>query len=683
MDRRNFIKLGALGTIILGSGIPACNFQNKGSSEEKTAEIGVVGGTPAGIMAAIAASRAGSKVMLMEHYKHVGGMSTNGLGKSDITNKEAIAGLFQEFTQRVLRYYEDNYGKDSENVKLCKDGYYYEPSVAEQVFNQMIREEKNITVLLNHQLEKAVMKSDKIDGAVFKDKETGEKKTIKANVFIDATYEGDLYALAGAEYRLGREGRNEFSEKHAGHIFFDYEDKVILDGSTGKGDDRLPAYTYRLCMTDDPDNSYVLKDPPPGYNRENYLDYFNDLKEGRLSAPKEFKEGYGYYKEHFDTMVRVFSFTELPNRKYDVNMNPRPLGFPFVEENYEYPESDWKGRQKIFKRLRELTLGLIYFVQNDSAVPKEHRELARKYHLPLDEFIDNEHFPWQLYIREARRLKGQYTLTESDVRLQGDKERNTIFHDSVITGEFPIDSFPVSDQPSPDRVVLEGYIGMLEIPEYQVPYRILIPEKIQGLIVPVAASATHIGFSTLRMEPLWMGIGQVAGMAAHLAINRSVDVKEIPLIHLQNLLINNDQIITYFKDIDKADKAFRAVQFWGTKGFFDSYYAKVKDPLRAKDLGIWLDKFHETMNIDQVKQSASDNKEVRISYILNLIKELGKKHNLWNEANPSNNKLGQFDLNPEKWLYKTREHSFEVLRGEACLALYNLFMAIYNQKKSL
>jgi hypothetical protein len=341
---------------------------------------------------------------------------------------------------------------------------------------------------------------------------------------------------------------------------------VFLQGSTGEADKKLQAYTYRFCLTDDPKNSFVLKEPPSGYNRENYLKYFEDLKEGRLGPPKVFKEGHGYYPEHFNTMMRVFSFARIPNRKFDVNINPRPLGFPFAGENYAYPEANWHEREKIFKRHRELALGLLYFVQNDPEVPKEQREMACQYHLSLDEFADNEHFPWQFYVREARRLKGRYTLNENDVKLQEGTKRTKIFNDSIISGEFPIDSFPVSKEPSPDKKVLEGYIGMLEIAPYQVPYSILVPEKLEGLIVPVAASTTHVAFSTIRMEPLWMGIGQAAGTAAHIASKMNVDFKDVPINQLQKLLIDNQQIITFFKDIGINDKAFKAFQFWGQKG---------------------------------------------------------------------------------------------------------------------
>lgn len=667
MDRRGFIKLGALGTLISGTGIGACVSTESSSSNTASTEVAVVGGTPGGIMAAISAARSGARVILVEYHGHVGGMSTSGLGKSDIENKDAIAGLFKEFVQNVRKYYVDKYGEGSENVIKCKDGYYYEPSVAELVFNQMLQKEKNIETWLDHQVEGAEMRGDRIVGALFRNRKTGETRTIQAKVFVDATYEGDLYAHAGAEYRLGREGKSDFGEAHAGRIFFDFNEKVFLEGSTGEGDKKLPAYTYRLCLTDVPENSYVLTEPPPGYDRERYVKYFDDLKEGRLSAPKTFKEGHGYYADHFDTMVRIFSFTEIPNGKYDVNINPRPLGFPFAGENYDYPEAGWKDREKIFQRHREITLGMIYFAQNDPEIPEAHRAMARKYHLPLDEFRDNQHFPWQFYIREARRLKGKYTLTENDLEIMEGASRTTVFEDTMITGEFPIDSFPVSKEPSKDKKVLEGYIGMLEISPYQIPYRIMLPEKIKGLIAPVAASTTHVAFSTVRMEPQWMSIGQVAGIAAHMAIVEGIDVADVSIPVLQRKLIENGQILTYFSDLARDDKAFKAAQFWGTKGFFNSYEARLREALAPEDLGRWIERFKSLSGLTAVKGLSDRSGKITISdfnAILQSVEDAqkGKKNSA---AHPSAHGYG--------WLYEERDSSSPVLRGEVCLALYRAF----------
>lgn len=650
MKRRSFIKLGALGTILYGTNLVSCTTKGSGGKDG----VVIVGATPAGIMAAVAAARLGTKVTLTEYHGHIGGMSTSGLGKSDIENKDAIAGLFKEFTGRVKKYYVDKYGEDSENVTKCKDGYYYEPHVAETVFNDMIKAEKNITLLTNYQIEKVVTEDDTVREVEFTDRQSGKTVSLQGHVFVDATYEGDLFGLAGAAYALGREGRSDYNEEHAGKIFFDYDDKTILPGSTGNADKALPAYTYRLCLTDDPNNSYKLTEPPADYNRDRYTKYFDDLKAGRLGGPKVFREGHGYYSAHFNTMVRVFSFAEIPNNKYDVNINPRPLGFPFPEENLDYIEAGWSQREKVFQHHRNLVLGLLYFVQNDEEVPEEHRKLANQYHLPKDEFTDNTHFPWQLYVREGRRLKGKYVLNQNDVTLK-ETGRNTVFFDSIIAGEFPIDSFPTTKEPAANGKVLEGYIGLLTISPYQIPYRILIPEKVKGLIVPVAASTTHVAFSTVRMEPLWMGLGQVAGTAAWMACDKEQDVSEVNAELLQKRLLEYNQILTYFEDLPITDPAFKAVQFLGTKGFFDSYQSRAHEPLDQETWAKWNTLFGQLAGKEMPSVLPELSLETFRDVLTNTdtnLKSLIEKPGL---------------------LYPDRDANTPLLRGEACMMYYEAF----------
>ncbi len=627
------------------------------SEKSNTYDIVVVGATPAGIMSAIAAARHGAAVVLAEYHDHIGGMSTSGLGKSDIENKEAVSGLFREFTKRVHRYYIDKYGEGSKDVQLCREGYYYEPSVAELIFHEMIREEESIQLLLGYQIESARTESGAIVEAGFKNRRTGEFLNLKGKVFIDATYEGDLYALAGAEYRLGREGKEEFGEKHAGKIFFDHNDHLILPGSTGEGDDNLPAYTYRLCLADDPDNSYILREPPPGYDRDNYTAYFSDLKEGRLGGPKVLREGHGYYPAHFNTMLRVFSFAEIPNRKYDVNINPRALGFPFPEENRDYVEAGWEQRERVFQRHRELVLGLLYFVQNDPEVPADHRKMANEYHLPLDEFTDNGHFPWQLYVREARRLKGKYTLTEKDLNPSGATSRSTIFQDSIIAGEFPIDSFPVTKEPSSGKEVLEGYICLLEILPYQVPLRIMLPEKTRQLIVPVAASTSHVAYSTIRMEPQWMGMGHAAGALARLAVEGQWNTDAVPVHILQKVLLEEGQVLTFFDGLDTGDKAFQAAQFWGTRGFFTTYRAELRKPLSKEELGRWVEIFSGETGLNQLNTGEETLAHAGFD---RLIRALEKEAGLAN-------------MDTLDWKYGPGNPDSPVLRGEACMAFFELY----------
>lgn len=505
-------------------------------------DIVIYGGTPGGISAAIAAARLGREVTLVEYNDHLGGMTTSGLGKSDIENRAMIGGIFKEFVAGVLEHYVKTYGAEHENTKLCQDGYYAEPHVAEKVFEAMIAREPKITVMKGWRLLLASSSNHSLSSITVVNRHQDVHKELTARVFMDATYEGDLYALAGTKFRLGRESREEFNEPHAGVVYFDYQTHEFLPGTTGKGDDALPAYTYRLCLTKDPANAARMTEPPPGYKREDYLGYFADLKAGRLAGPKVFKPGRGYNPKHFDTLVRALSVADIPNNKCDVNINPRPLGFPFPEENRGYIEGDEATRERIRQRHRSLVLGLLWFLQNDPEVPEAHRALANEMHLPKDEFTDNAHFPWQLYVREGRRLLGEHTLTEHDITGKGQEPKH--HDDSIAVGEFPIDSFPARKRQPGDTIVLEGYLGMLDYitRPYEIPYRVMIPLKVDGLIVPVAASTTHVAFSSIRMEPTWMALGQAAGVAAHLAIQHEVEPRQVPVKELQTILSSQGQV---------------------------------------------------------------------------------------------------------------------------------------------
>lgn len=553
-------------------------------------DIVVVGGTPGGIAAAVTAARQGRSVALLEYHAHLGGMAASGLGKSDVETKEAIGGLWREFVGRVSEHYVRTYGPDHENVKLCRDGYYYEPSVAEKIFDSMVAEQPKVRVFRRHRLDGAVRIGNRLVGLFAKDRDSGVRREFRAGVFIDATYEGDLAAAAGAVFRLGREGRADFNELHAGVVYMDYETRTFLPGTTGEGDRRLPAFTYRLCLTKDEANSHRLMVPPPNYDRSRYVGYLDDWKAGRFAPPKQLKEGIGYYAPTFGTVVRALSMADIPNGKLDVNINPRPLGFPFTEENYDYPEADWTKREEISERIRNLTLGLIWFLQNDAAIPAEHRQLARQFNFPKDEFADNRNFPWQLYVREARRIVGEYTLTENDLIVGPALGRTRIHADSVAAGEYPIDSFPVRKREPGHDIALEGYILMLEkyTQPYHIPYRIMVPKDVDGLLVPVAASTTHIAFSSIRLEPTWMALGQAAAMAAHLALRDGVQPRQVAVEGLQRALLRGGQVLTFFKDIERASPDYPALQYFGTKGFFPDYHAQARQPVSRATAREWL-----------------------------------------------------------------------------------------------
>ncbi len=487
----------------------------------------VIGGTPGGVAAAVTAAQLGHDVTLVEYHSRLGGMAASGLGWSDIEDKRLVQGIFREFVARVNAYYIEKYGADSEQVKLCKGGYHYEPSVAEHIFNIMVAEQPRITVLKGHILTGAETISGRLVAVTVKSRESGRVQTLEAPVFVDATYEGDLVAASGAEFRLGREAREAFGEPHAGHIYHAPGGERI--GGTGAGDSRLPAFTFRIPLSRAPENRTPLKEPE-GYDRNRYVGYFEDLKSGRFGK---------------NLFTVVFTVRRLPNDKVELNMKPKTLGFVFAEENKGYIEGDWTARERITKQIRDLSLGLLWFLQSDPDVPENARTMARTYGLCADEFPENGNFPFQLYVREGRRLVGEYTLSERNITEQPGLASERFHSDAVAAGNYPIDSFPTQKRQPGDTIVLEGYLGMLLAitKPYQYPYRIMVPKKVDGLIVPVPASATHVAFSSLRMEPTWMALGQAAGIAAHLSLHHVIELRDVPTGELQAELRKQGAVI--------------------------------------------------------------------------------------------------------------------------------------------
>jgi hypothetical protein len=550
---------------------------------DQDVDVVVYSATPGGIGTAITAARMGRSVALVEPQNHVGGMTASGLSHSDVITRAAIGGLYREFVAKVYRYYVDKYGAGSENVRLSDNGYACEPGVAEKILEGMIAAEPRIRLFKGYTLEKVSRMGRRLVAMRARQLSTGRLENFRGRIFADASYEGDLVAAAGAAYRVGRESRAEFNELHAGVIYVNPRTHAIMAGTTGAGDRRVQAYTVRLCLSVDPANSYIPTEPPPGYRRELYLPYLDDWKAGLMGDPKPDRPGAG-------TVLRAFTLTPIPNRKYDANSWPLALAYPFAEESNDYPEGSPEVRRKIVEKIRNVTLGLLWFIQHDPDVPAEHRQVANRFHLALDEFPDNNHFPWQLYVREARRIIGLYTLTENDVMPLKPEGRPPIHADTICAGEYPIDSMPARKRQPGDTVILEGYLGMMrEITRpYQIPYGIIVPRDVEGLLVPVAASTTHLAFSSIRLEPTWMAIGQAAGIAAHLAIAADVPLSKVDVARMQRLLLQHGQVLTYFRDLDPADPAFPAMQFLGTKGLFEDYNARSGDPVEYAQAVDWL-----------------------------------------------------------------------------------------------
>jgi hypothetical protein len=398
---------------------------------------------------------------------------------------------------------------------------------------------------------------------------------VRAQVFIDATYEGDLAAMAGVPYRVGREPRSLHGEPYAGVIYWGYQDKVYYDDeSTGEGDDRIQAYNYRLCLTDRPDNRVPIE-KPANYDPRDYRILRRQIWAGQVKS--------------FHEVVHV---VRMPNGKSDTNNHTIPLlSTDLPEENYPYPEASWEWREKFAERLREYTLGLLYFCQNDPTLPESFRAEARRWGLAADEYTDNGNFPRQIYVREARRIVGEYDFRAQDCLLDPRLDRTPVQRTSIGCGSYEMDSHATRKY-EPGYPVLEGLLGVWQYSQpYQVPYGVIVPQKVEGLLVTGAISGTHMGFSTLRMEPCWMAMGQAGGTAAHLAIKSGVDVRRVDILRLQRQLLEDGAVLMFFEDVQFTDPHAKAIQFFATHGgsMFPTYFSKQNVPATRAEAAQYLD----------------------------------------------------------------------------------------------
>ena len=525
-------------------------------------DVVVVGGTPAGIAAAVAAARAGSRVVLLEPTRHVGGIVSNGLTNADIQNRRAVAGLFYEFTRRVLDHYRTTYGPNSPQVKACKDGYHFEPSLAEKVFLDMIRGEGDrVRLLYRHRVRKAMVDSGRLVGVVMEDLDRdGRRVTFRARVFVDATYEGDLAACAGVEYRVGREGRRRHGEPLAGRIYTKFGSPDPLPGSTGEADAGIQAYCFRIFVTQNADN-FVPIAKPAVYNPDDYRYLAEDIRRGRVKKVRD-----------------AIQIWPMPNGKFEINsdhLTSADFGpsesLDLAEENWAYPDADDEKRERIFRRCWNYNHGLLWFLGHDPRVPAAIQQEMRSYGFCKDEFADNNHQPRQMYVRQARRIVGRYLFTQNDEKLT-DLGRTRLQRSSVTIGEFPWDSHSVHKYDPAHPGSREGYFYVRH-PPIQVPYEVLLPAKIEGLLVPVCCSASHVGYQTLRMEPVYMALGQASGVAAHLAITGRSPLHAVPAEDLQIALVERGAVVTHYNDLPFDHPDFAALQFLGARGLNPGYKA--------------------------------------------------------------------------------------------------------------
>ncbi|MDR3194122.1 MAG: FAD-dependent oxidoreductase [Tannerella sp.] len=575
-------------------------------------DLVIVGGTPGGIMAAISAARLGKTSVLLERTGYAGGLPANGLGATDIGTRGATTGLFREFAGRVKQHYVDTYGAASEQVRLCSDGYRFEPSVAYRVFNDMLSEhDDKITVLTRRQFDaepqNVLLHNRRIAGIRILNRETGATETYTGAVFLDATYEGDLGAAAGIPFRTGREGHGELNEPGAGRIY-KYWEGAEAAGSTMQADNAVQSYNYRLCLTNSPDNRVDFRQPAR-YCREEYLSLVEDVLTGRhtnasmMDVTEEMTEENRRHilsgqptKLPGDSwgIAKITNIVHVPNQKTDANnQHAAFISTDLPEENWPWPTSSWEWRDRYAQRLREYTEGLFWFARNDTALPAHFREAVGEWGLAGDEYPDNGHFPRQVYVREGRRFEGMYFFTANDALPATPGGRPPVHAASITAGHYALDSHAVRKREA-GRVHLDGFISY-PASVYTVPYGVILSREVDNLLLPVPVSGSHIGFSTLRMEPCWMALGQAAGAAAHLAIEDNVSVQNIDILKLQDLLLSRHATLIYFRDLSADHPHFPLLQKMALRGYLPGWEALPDAPVDNETLIRWKKRSGQTL----------------------------------------------------------------------------------------
>jgi hypothetical protein len=594
-------------------------------------DLVIVGGTPGGIMAGIAAAKQGKTSVILERTNHIGGLPANGLGATDIATRGATTGLFAEFISRVKKHYVTTYGENSKQVKDCSEGFHFEPSVGESVLEQMLAEQKNITVLKMRQfdvLEKNItLYNDVIQSIRVLNRENGKTEEYKGKVFLDATYEGDLGAAAKVPFRLGREGKDEFGEVGAG-VVYKYWGGPEGEGTTFQGDNAVQSYNYRLCLTNNPANRVEIQKPVK-YNREEYVSLIEDVWTGRNTGVQMLDVTDAMLEENRKQIAkgnpstipgdrwgiaRITNMVALPNDKADGNNQHMAfISTDLPEENWPWPTSGWAWRDAYAQRLRSYIEGLFWFAQNDKALPESFRKAAKEWGFAKDEYKDNGNFPRQVYVREGRRFEGEYFFTTKDATAPTPDQRPMVHAASITASHYAFDSHAVRKR-EPNRPHLDGFLSYPS-QVYTVPYGVMVPKTVDNLLLPVPVSGSHIGFSTLRMEPCWMAIGQAAGIASALAIDSHVKVRHVDMKALQNKLLEQNATLIYYRDLQPADADFKMAQTLGLLGYLPGWEARLNEPVDQPTLALWE-------KLSNRKLAAEPGKTLRKEVLQTLFKNL-------------------------------------------------------------
>ncbi len=536
--------------MVMDSRSPERKFAGNMSLE---ADVVVYGDASGGVVAAVQAARMGKRAILVSQYGHLGGMTSSGLGLTDIGNDRILGGISREFYHRLYLHYQQptawpfesreqfaNIGQGIPALNSATElASTFEPKVAEAVFDALVLEAGVQVVRGRLELPTGVVR----DGRRIQAIRLEDGRTIRGRVFIDASYEGDLLPGAGAPFVVGREANSEFDEQNNGNTGVakknqlpDGLDPYVVKGDPtsgllpgvnatpggqkGDGDCRLQAFCYRMVLTDVPENRVPVA-RPPHYRDSDYELLFRAIEAGQ--------EG------------DFFKLSPMPNRKTDSNNNGG-ISTDYIGYNYE-KNGDWStldhtAREALAAMHRDWQLGLVWTLQNHPRVPEAIRTMYATWGLPKDEFVDNGHWPYNLYVREARRMRSDVVMTENHCKLRLSVE------DPVGMGAYTLDSHNTQRVVHQGMVKNEGDIqSTIGGKAYGISYRALVPPTAccENLLVPWALSATHIAFGSIRMEPVFMILGQSAATAACLAIDAGCSVQEVPYQTLRSRLLMDRQ----------------------------------------------------------------------------------------------------------------------------------------------
>jgi hypothetical protein len=492
-------------------------------------DVCVYGGTSAGVIAAYTVARAHKKVILIEPGKHLGGLSSGGLGYTDIGNKYVITGLARDFYRRTGQHYRKF------------ETWIFEPHVAEDIFNQYIKEAR-VPVLFQYRIAQAHKPKDMIHDIVLERSDGMQPKAatiIRAKMFIDCSYEGDLMAKAGVSYAVGREDNSLYNETWNGvelldkHQFPDDIDPYKIPGDStsnllwgisnnkllpnGTGNKMVQTYNFRLCLTDDAANRIDIA-KPEGYDPAMY-ELLLRVQAKRPSADLN------------DALMKI---DLMPNHKTDINNNG-PFSTDMIGMNYDYPDGDYDRRKRILNSQEQYVKGFLYFIGHDERMPRHLREEMLKWGYPKDEYRDNDHFSPQAYIRESRRMIGEYVMTQANC------EGRVTVKDVAGMAAYTMDSHNCERLVVNNRVKNEGDVQIGGFGPYPVSYRSLVPKtrECKNLLVPVCLSASHIAYGSIRMEPVFMVLAQSAAVASCIAIDGKQGVQQVSMQTLHSRLSQN------------------------------------------------------------------------------------------------------------------------------------------------